>query len=65
MVDGLEQPAHEVVSPFVQDELDDRAPSRNVDDGEGIDLDQPVLQLNAVAQPASERARIGPGTSAR
>ena len=56
MVDSLEQPTDEVVAPLVQDELDDRPARRHVDDRERVHLDQPVLQLDALPKPASQRA---------
>jgi len=61
MVDRFEQPAHEVVATLVQDELDDRPPRRHIDDGERVDLDQPVLELHPLAQPAPQRPRDRPG----
>ena len=61
MIDRFQQPPHEMVAPLVQDQLHDRPASRDVNDGERVDPGQPVLQLDPVAQPATQRPRYRTG----
>jgi hypothetical protein len=54
MADLGKQAPNDVLAAFVKYEFDERPVAELVEDAEAVDLDQPIDQLNAGAEPASK-----------
>src|SRR6185437_12434569 len=57
VADLLQQPSDDVLAALVDDQLDHRAARVRIDQAEPVDRRQPVLQLDAVAEPSAEISR--------